>query len=61
METNRTLLQQRKRKVKCNTLIETNIQGESKCRDENGKEYSDIESFQNRSTFQEIEIKESQR
>ena len=26
-------------KLKCNTLIETNIQGEPKCKDEKGKEY----------------------
>ena len=41
--------------LKCNTLIETNIQGEPKYRDEKGKEYTDIESFWNRTTLHEIE------
>ena len=48
-------------KLKSNILIETNIQGKSKYRKEKGKEYTDIESFQNRTTLQEIEIKENQR
>ena len=45
--------------LKCNTLIETNIQGEPKCRDEKGKEYTDIESFRNKIKLREIEIKEN--
>ena len=54
------MLQQRKRKVKCNTLIETNIQGQPKHRNKL-IEYTDIESFRNKTTLQEIEIKENQR
>ena len=43
------------------SLIETNIQGEPKYRDKKGKEYTDIESFQNRTTLQENKIKENLR
>ena len=46
-------------KLKCRTLIETNkYTGEPKYRDEKGKKYPDIESFQNRTSLPEIEIKE---
>ena len=48
-----------KEKLKFRTLIETNIHGEPKYRDEKGNKYSNIESFQNRMCIQEIEIKES--
>ena len=47
--------------LKCNTLIETNIQGEPKYRNKKDKEYTDIESFPNRTKLWEIKIKESQR
>ena len=42
-----------------NTLIETNIQGKPKYRDEKAKEYTNIENVWNKSTLQEIEIKET--
>ena len=48
-------------KLKYKTLIETNILGESKYRNENGYEYPNIKSFQNRTSLPEIEIQESQR
>ena len=32
-------------KIKCSTLIETNIQGKPKYRDEKGDQYLDIESY----------------
>ena len=48
-----------KEKLKCRTLIETNIQGEPKYRDKKGNKYPDIESFQNRTSLPEIEIRES--
>ena len=47
--------------LKCNTLIETNIQGEPKYRDKKGNKYPGIESFQNRTSLPEIEIQESQK
>ena len=46
-------------KLKCRTLIETNILGEPKYREKKGNKYSDIESFQNRMSISEIEIRES--
>ena len=39
---------------KCNTLIETNIQGEPIYRDEKGKKYTDIESFHNKIHFRKL-------
>ena len=61
METsNRTLLQQNKKLI-CKYFDRDKIQGGPKQRDEKGKEYPDIESFQNRTTLQEIEIKEEKR
>ena len=42
-------------------MIETKIEGEPKNIDKKDKEYTDIESFQIRTTLQKIEIKESQR
>ena len=47
--------------LKCITLIEINIQVKPKYRDEKDKEYTDIESFCNRTKLLEIEIKENQR
>ena len=44
--------------LKYNTLIEINIQVEPKCRDKKSKEYTDMESFRNRTKISEIEIKE---
>ena len=49
----------RKKKLKCRTLIETNIQGESKYRDERGNKYQNVESFQNRTSLPEINFHES--
>ena len=40
-------------------MIETNILGEPKYREKKGNKYSDIESFQNRMSISEIEIRES--
>ena len=48
-----------KEKLKCRTLIETNLQVKPKYRDEKGNEYPDIESFRNRTSLPKIEIKES--
>ena len=48
-----------KDKLKYRTLIETNIQGETKYRDENCNKYPDIKSFQNRTSLPETEIQES--
>ena len=45
-----------KEKLKYRTVIKTNILGKPKYRDEKGKEYPDIESFQNRMSLPEIEI-----
>ena len=47
--------------LKCNTLIESNIQGEPKYRDKKGKKYTDRESFLNRTKLRENKIKENQR
>ena len=47
--------------LKCNTLIDTIIQGEPKYRDKKGKEYKNIESVQIRTKLWEIEIEENQR
>ena len=52
-------VQKENKKLKCKTLIESNIQGELKFRDKKGKEYPDIESFRNRMSLPKIEIKES--
>ena len=46
-------------KLKCRTLLETNIQGESKYKDVKSNEYPDVESFQNWMSLPEIEIQES--
>ena len=46
-------------KLKCRTLIVTNIQGEPKNKEENGNKYPIIESFQNRTSLPEIDMKES--
>ena len=48
-----------KKKLKCKTLVDTNIQGKPKYRDEKGNKYPDIESFENRTSLPETEIKES--
>ena len=48
-------------KQKCKILIETNILGEHKYRDEKGNKYPEIISFQNRTSLPEIEIQESQK
>ena len=61
MKISRIFCSKENEKLKCNTLIETNIQGEPKYRYEKSKEYIEIESFWNRTTLQEIEIKEIQR
>ena len=45
-----------KRKLKCKTLIETNIFGDFTY----GNEYQNVESFQNKMFLTEIEIQESQ-
>ena len=42
----------------CCSKEDKKLQGEPKYRDKKGKEYTDIESFRNRTTLQEIEIKE---
>ena len=41
--------------------METNIFGRPKYRDKKGNEYPSIESFKNKTSLPEIEIKESQR
>ena len=46
-------------KLKWRALIETNIQGEPKYKEEKGNKYPVIESFRNRSSPPEIEIKEN--
>ena len=50
-----------KEKLNCGNLTETNIKGQPKYRDEKRCEYSDIESFQNRTMLPEVEIQENQR
>ena len=59
MKISRIFCSKENEKLKCNTLIETNIQGEPKYRDEKYKEYTDIEKFWNRTTLQEIKSKEN--
>ena len=46
-----------KEKLKCRTLIETNIWGKPKYRDEEGNKYLDIKSFRNKTSLPEIEIR----
>ena len=48
-----------KKVIKFRTLLEINIQGEPKYRDEKGNKYPDIKSFQNKRSLPEIEIQES--
>ena len=45
-----------KKKLNCRTLIEKNIQGKLKYRDEKGNEHPDIESFWNKTSLPEITI-----
>ena len=42
-------------------LLQVNILGEHKYRDEKGNKYPDIERFRNRTSLPEIEVQESQR
>ena len=49
----------KKERIKFRSLIETNTQGELKYRDKKGNKYPDIESFRNRMSLSEIEIKET--
>ena len=48
-------------KLKYKTLIETNIFGESKYRDEKGNENPNIKIFQNRTSLAESEIRQCQK